>query len=44
MEDFDNDGLLDLAVTTYDPAEPMAYYRNKGGNGDLRGPCGIAPV
>ena len=30
MEDFDNDGLLDLAVTTYDPTEHMAYYRNKG--------------
>ena len=30
MEDFDNDGLLDLAVTTYDPTEPMAYYHNKG--------------
>ena len=30
MEDFDNDGLLDLAVTTYDPTEHMAYYRNSG--------------
>jgi hypothetical protein len=30
MEDFDNDGLLDLAVTTYDPTEHMAYYHNKG--------------
>ncbi len=30
MDDFDNDGLLDLAVTTYDPTEPMAYYRNLG--------------
>ena len=30
MEDFDNDGLLDLAVTTYDPTEPMAYYHNAG--------------
>ncbi len=30
MEDFDNDGLLDLAVTTFDPTEPMAFYRNKG--------------
>ena len=30
MEDFDNDGLLDLAVTTYDPTEPMAYYHNTG--------------
>ena len=30
MEDFDNDGLLDLAVTSFDPTEPMAFYRNKG--------------
>ncbi len=30
MDDFDNDGLLDLAVTTYDPTEHMAYYRNAG--------------
>jgi hypothetical protein len=30
MEDFDNDGLLDLVVTNWDPNGPMAYYRNKG--------------
>ena len=30
MEDFDNDGLLDLAVTSYGPTDPMAIYRNKG--------------
>ncbi len=30
MEDFDNDGLLDMAVTSFDPTQPMAYYRNKG--------------
>ena len=30
MEDFDNDGLLDLAITSFDPAEPMALYRNTG--------------
>ena len=30
MEDFDNDGLLDLAVTSIDPTQPMAFYRNKG--------------
>ena len=30
MEDFDNDGLLDLAVTTYDPTEHMAFYHNSG--------------
>ncbi len=30
MEDFDNDGLLDLATTSYDPTMPMAYYRNLG--------------
>jgi hypothetical protein len=30
IEDFDNDGLLDLAVTTFDCTGPMSYYRNKG--------------
>jgi ASPIC and UnbV/FG-GAP-like repeat len=30
MEDFDNDGLLDLVVTSFDPTVAMAYYRNKG--------------
>jgi hypothetical protein len=30
MEDFDNDGRLDLAVTTFNPIEHMAYYRNLG--------------
>ncbi len=30
MEDFDNDGLLDLAVTTFDCTRPMAFWRNTG--------------
>src|SRR5262249_25584577 len=30
MEDFDNDGLLDLAVTAIDPTEPLTLYRNLG--------------
>ncbi len=30
MEDFDNDGLLDLVVTSWAPNEPMAFYRNRG--------------
>ena len=30
MEDFDNDGLLDLATTSFDPTLPMALYRNQG--------------
>jgi hypothetical protein len=30
MEDFDNDGLLDIVVTSMDPSMPMALYRNKG--------------
>jgi hypothetical protein len=30
LEDFDNDGRLDLVVTTSDPTEPMAYYHNVG--------------
>ena len=37
MEDFDNDGLLDLAVTAIDPTESMVLYRNTG-DGTLRGP------
>ncbi len=31
MDDFDNDGLLDLMLTCWDPAMPIAFYRNKGG-------------
>jgi hypothetical protein len=30
MDDFDNDGLLDLVISCFDPTEPMAFYRNKG--------------
>ncbi len=30
MEDFDNDGLLDLATTSFDATMPMALYRNEG--------------
>ena len=30
MDDFDNDGLLDLVVTSSDATQPMAFYRNKG--------------
>jgi hypothetical protein len=30
MEDFDNDGLLDIAVTSFDAATPMSLYRNSG--------------
>ncbi len=30
FEDFDNDGLLDLAITNYDPGVPMNYYKNLG--------------
>ncbi|MSQ95696.1 MAG: CRTAC1 family protein [Gemmataceae bacterium] len=30
MEDFDNDGLLDIIVTAKDPTTPMAFFRNKG--------------
>jgi hypothetical protein len=30
MEDFDNDGLLDIASTSFDPTMSMAYYCNKG--------------
>ena len=30
MDDFDNDGLLDLVVTSFDPTQPTSFYRNKG--------------
>src|ERR1017187_1184099 len=30
MDDFDNDGLLDVVVTCQNPTEAMAFYRNKG--------------
>ncbi|MBI3411236.1 MAG: CRTAC1 family protein [Planctomycetes bacterium] len=30
MEDFDNDGLLDIVITSMDPTERMVFYRNKG--------------
>jgi hypothetical protein len=30
MDDFDNDGLLDLVVSTFDWNQGMAFYRNKG--------------
>jgi hypothetical protein len=30
MDDFDNDGLLDIVVSTSDEGGPMAFYRNKG--------------
>ncbi len=30
MEDFDNDGWLDLATTSFDATMPMALYRNQG--------------
>jgi hypothetical protein len=30
MDDFDNDGLLDLITTAIDPTQPMAIFRNAG--------------
>jgi hypothetical protein len=30
MDDFDNDGRLDVVVTSTDPTQPMAFYHNKG--------------
>jgi hypothetical protein len=30
LDDFDNDGLLDLVFSTLDPGMPLAYYRNQG--------------
>jgi hypothetical protein len=43
MEDFDGDGLLDLAVTSFDALQPMSYYRNAGDGTfeDRSGPAGV---
>ena len=43
MDDFDNDGLLDLIVTTRDPTESVAYYHNRGDGTfeDRTGPAGL---
>ncbi len=30
MEDFDNDGLLDVMSSSWHPCEPVAYYVNRG--------------
>jgi hypothetical protein len=30
MDDYDNDGLLDLVFSTLDPGMPLAFYRNQG--------------
>ncbi len=30
MDDFDNDGLLDIAVTSFDSTQAMSIYRNRG--------------
>jgi hypothetical protein len=30
MDDFDNDGLLDIVTSSFDPAQSMAYFHNKG--------------
>jgi hypothetical protein len=30
MEDFDNDGLLDIVVSSIDPTQSLGYFRNKG--------------
>ena len=30
IEDFDNDGLLDIVTSTWDPSGSLKYYRNEG--------------
>lgn len=33
IEDFDNDGLLDVMTSSWDPCRPITYYRNDGDGG-----------
>ncbi len=44
MEDFDNDGFLDIVVTALSPAAPMGFYRNKsdGTFEDRTQPAGLS--
>jgi hypothetical protein len=44
IEDFDNDGLLDIVVSTTDATQAMAFYRNNGvGTFEERtGPAGLS--
>ena len=44
MDDFDNDGLLDLVVGSFDPTQAMSFYRNKGDSTfeDRSGEAGFA--
>jgi len=30
MDDFDNDDRLDIVFTSFDPTQPMVYFRNRG--------------
>ncbi len=30
MDDFNNDGLLDIVITSWDPQIPMAFFKNQG--------------
>jgi hypothetical protein len=43
MDDFDNDGLLDIAVTAIDPQQPLGLYRNSGDGhfADVALPAGL---
>lgn len=48
VDDFDNDGLLDIVVSSWHPAEQVQYFRNNGDgtfterteNAGLKGLCG----
>ena len=44
VDDFDNDGLLDVMISSYDVCEPLHYFHNNG-NGtftDRAAPAGLA--
>src|SRR5579859_1483018 len=46
VEDFDNDGYLDLVTSDWDPENGMHYFRNNadGGFTDLSGPSGLSRI
>lgn len=46
VDDFDNDGWLDIMTTSYDPAAQVQYFRNKGDGTfeELTHECGLTGI